>query len=91
MKLKTHCAMSVDRTGFDFNSLHQWIDKSQKQKGVNHRNQRHHFNIKDKETIKKFWDKKKGKGWGEKALQEWLFHIALDNLNTAFKLQNKKK
>lgn len=29
-------------------------------------------------------------GLGEKALIEWLFHIALDNLSTAFKMSKQR-
>jgi len=31
----------------------------------------------------------KGKDWAKKAVIEWLFHIALDNLVTAFRMSNK--
>lgn len=37
-------------------------------------------------TIKNYWEQKKGFGWGDKAVIEWLFHIAIDNISTAFKL-----
>ena len=90
MRVKVHCAISKERTGFDFKSLHEWIDKDCKKHGVNHRRVNHAYNLKDANTIKKYWDKKKGDGWGDKAIQEWLFHIALDNLDTAFKIQNHK-
>lgn len=50
---------------------------------------RHHYNERDKNTIKEYWDSK-GEGMGEKAIIEWLFHIALDNLSTAFKMSNQK-
>lgn len=53
--------------------------------GVNHRLERHSYNLTEEKTIKDYWDKKKGDGWGNKAVVEWLFHIALDNLETAFK------
>ncbi len=91
MRLEAHCAISKDRTGFDFKDLHQWIDEAQKKKGVNHRAKKHFFNTKDANEIKRYWNKERGTGWGEKAIQEWLFHIALDNLDTAFKMQNRKK
>ena len=86
----THCAISKKRTGFDFKELHKWIDENQKEDGFDHRRKRHYYNEKDRKTIKEHWDKKKGKGWGEKAIIEWLFHIAIDNLETAFKLSSKK-
>lgn len=88
--LKTHCAISKKRTGYSFSDLHKWIDESSKQYGYNHRRVRHSFNKKEAEQIKKYWDNKKGKGWGQKAVIEWLFHIALDNLDTAFRWSKKE-
>jgi len=82
---KTHCAISKKRTGYDFSELHTWIDEPSKKLGKNHRTVRHAWNETDKRTIKQYWDNKKGKGWGDKAVIEWLFHISLDNLSTAFK------
>ena len=79
-----HCAISKKRTGYPFRSLHKWIDKHHKKYGVNHRTKRHAFNKKEEKEIKDFWDKK-GMGLGRKAVVEWLFHIALDNLETSFK------
>lgn len=83
--LKAHKNMSKDRTGFDFEELHKWIDEPQKDLGVNHRIERHSYNTGDEGKIKSYWDKKKGTGWGDKAVCEWLFHIAVDNMETAFK------
>ncbi len=85
---RTHCAISKKRTGNDFAELHRWIDKPTKRLGYDHRIERHHFNEDDKNTIKGYWDAKK-EGLGEKAVIEWLFHIALDNLATAFRMSNK--
>jgi hypothetical protein len=85
---KTHCAISKKRTGHDFADLHRWIDEPKKKLGFNHRQERHHFNEKDMKLIKDFWNKRK-KGLGEKAMVEWLFHIAIDNLDTAFRLSSK--
>jgi len=82
-----HCAISKKRTGEDFKELHQWIDEPYKEKGMNHRAIRHFYNLKDEKTIKEYWNKKGNKG--EIAVVEWLFHIALDNLNTAFKMDKK--
>jgi hypothetical protein len=79
--LKTHRAISQKRTGFDFAELHKWVDEPKKKLGFNHRQERHYLNDADMKTIK---DR-----WGEKAIIEWLFHIAIDNLNTAFKLSSK--
>jgi hypothetical protein len=76
---RTHCAISKKRTGNDFAELHRWIDE---------RIERHFLNEDDKDTIKRYWDAKE-EGLGEKAVIEWLFHIALDNLVTAFRMSNK--
>jgi hypothetical protein len=84
-RLEVHCAISKTRTRFGFEELHTWIDKDAQDLGVDHRKRRHYFNIKDEKEIRDYWDEKKGKGWGEKAVVEWLFHIALDNLETAYK------
>ena len=74
---KVHCAISKKRTGKKFEDLHNWIDEHHKEMGVNHRTVRHSFNLKDKYYVKK--------EWGQEGVVEWLFHIALDNLETSFK------
>ena len=86
--LGAHCAISKQRTRFNFAKLHQWIDHHPQAKdlGVDHRIERHAYTNKDRNVIKKYWDQKRGGGWGEKAVIEWLFHIAIDNISTAFKL-----
>jgi len=86
--LKIHCAISKKRTGNNFAELHRWIDKSATILGYDHRVERHYFNEDDKNTIKRHWDAKR-EGLGEKAVIEWLFHIALDNLDTAFRMSSK--
>ena len=35
-------------------------------------------------TIKNYWERKKP-GRGQKAVVEWLFHVAIDNISTALK------
>jgi hypothetical protein len=87
--LRVHCAISKKRTGQTFEDLHRWIDAPTEELGFNHREKRHHYNEADKERIKKYWDSKKV-GLGEKAVIEWLFHIAIDNLYTAFKMSNQE-
>ena len=86
---RVHCAVSRERTTFNFQELHKWIDEDKKKQGVNHRVNRHTYNLKEANVIEKYWEKEKGKGWGKKAVTEWLFHIAIDNLETAFKSANK--
>ncbi|MCX6770985.1 MAG: hypothetical protein NTX79_02935, partial [Candidatus Micrarchaeota archaeon] len=41
------------------------------------RTERHSYNRADEQLVRQ--------KWGEKAVVEWLFHIAIDNLDTAFK------
>jgi len=86
--IRAHCAISRQRTGFDFEELHRWIDNPPEAKilGVDHRIERHAYTNRDMEYIKTYWDQKKGVGWGDKAVIEWLFHIAIDNISTAYKL-----
>ena len=88
--LMQHCAISKERTGYGFRSLHKWIDWGAEDIGVDHRSERHYFTLKHKETIKDHWRREKGSRWGEKAVIEWLFHIALDNLETAYKMSLQK-
>lgn len=87
--LKVHCAVSRERTGFNFKKLHEWIDEPYKKLGFNHRTERHAYNTQEEKQIRDYWDKEKDPGWGEKAVVEWLFHIAIDNLETAFKRAQK--
>lgn len=75
--LETHCKISKERTGNEFRELHLWIDEPWRILGCNHRIERHTFN----EAYKNFIEQK----WGKKAVTEWLFHIAIDNLETANK------
>ena len=86
--LKTHCAISLKRTSYDFAELHRWIDEPTRNLGIDHRTERHYYNENDKNTIKRYWDAKR-EGLGEKAVIEWLFHIAIDNLYTAFKMSSQ--
>lgn len=87
--VRIHCAVSRERTDFNFKRLHEWIDEPYKKLGVNHRLERHADNSMDRKAIRDFWDKEKGEGWGDKAVVEWLFHISIDNLETAFKEAQK--
>ena len=78
--VETHCKISKARTqgGKDFRELHEWIDEPQKHFGVDHRLERHSLNS----VYKKFVEENFG---GKRAVIEWLFHIAIDNLETANK------
>lgn len=81
--VEEHCKISLERTKGknDYRELHEWIDEPKKYLGVNHRLERHA----DNEAYRDFIKKK----WGEKAVVEWLFHIAIDNLVTAYKTSNE--
>ena len=74
-KNQVHCAISMKRTGKYYKKLHKWIDEGSDERGVDHRSERHHYsNELRKEVEQKFG--------GKEAVSEWLFHIALDNLDT---------
>ncbi len=81
--VEEHCRISLDRTKGknDYRALHEWMDEPQKFLGINHRIERHV----DSEAYREFIKFK----WGEKAIVEWLFHIAIDNIVTAFKTSNQ--
>jgi hypothetical protein len=59
--INIHKKFSKDRTGFDFEELHRWIDEPYKDLKVNHRIKRHSYNNGEAEFIRKYWDKKRGK------------------------------
>ncbi|MFW9881497.1 MAG: hypothetical protein ACFFG0_51185 [Candidatus Thorarchaeota archaeon] len=82
-ELRAHCKISRDRTSEEFEDLHRWIDNPPEAKilGVNHRIKRHAYKVEDEEYIKNIW--------GEKGVIEWLFHVAIDNIHTAYKLAKK--
>ena len=75
--VETHCAISKERTGEEFRKLHEWIDAPRKELGFNHRIERHAFHEGYKDYIEK--------EWGKKGVVEWLFHLSLDNIETANK------
>lgn len=92
-KNSKHCVISEERTGFNFKDLHSWIDQDEDGLRMNHRCKRHFYNTELEKEIKERWDKK-GKeigkrNLGKKAVVEWLFHIAVDNLETAMKRGKK--
>ncbi len=81
--LWVHCRISLQRTNgeYDYRDLHRWIDEPKKYLGVNHRMMRHTYNAADRDYIRM--------RFGERAVVEWLFHIAIDNLVTACKISNR--
>ncbi len=76
--LKTHTAISKQRTGKSYTKLHKWIDEPSKCLGRAHRIERHNQSSDYQKYIEKLY--------GKKGVIEWLVHIALDNLETANKL-----
>jgi len=75
--VEAHCKISKHRTGNEYRDLHDWIDAPKKELGLNHRIERHS----DNEIYRKYIRE----NWGEKGVIEWLFHIAIDSLDTAYK------
>jgi len=78
---KEHCKISKERTGGTFEELHKWMDEGQEYLKHDHRLERHFYT----EEYRKFIEEK----WGDKAVVEWLFHIAIDNMETANKFAIK--
>ena len=78
---KAHCAISKIRTGKDFSDLHEWMDGPSKELGIDHRILHHALDQKTLEFVKS--------KWGEKGVVEWMFHISLDYLWTAYKYARK--
>jgi len=72
-----HCKISEIRTGNRFEALHKWIDQPREDLGVDHRTERHSYNRADEQYIRDRWD--------SRGVVEWLFHIAIDNIDTAYK------
>ena len=75
-KLKIHIAISKKRTGESYEELHKWIDNNEESEGVDHRSKNHFYT----NELRKYVYSNFG---GHKAVSEWLFHIALDNLDTS--------
>ena len=69
-------AISRKRTGKSYDKLHCWIDDNKDDKSVNHRSKNHHYS----EDLRKYVYSNFG---GHEAVSEWLFHIAMDNLDTS--------
>ena len=75
---KVHNAISRIRTDKDYSKLHRWMDEDEENRGVNHRIKNHYYS----EELRQYVHKNFG---GDEAVSEWLFHIALDNLETSIK------
>jgi len=72
-----HKRISVERTDDEFAELHKWMDEATTSLKFNHRLERHFYMSDYEEFI--------ANKWGKKAVVEWLFHIAIDNIETANK------
>ena len=70
--VKTHMAISKQRTGKTYEALHKWIDEK---RGIAHRNKRHFYTP----ALRKYVFENFG---GQQAVQEWLLHIAIDAFST---------
>ena len=73
---KHHQAISKERTGKTFAKLHNWIDDNKDDKSVNHRSKNHYYTKELRQYVYNTFG-------GNEAVSEWLFHIALDNLDTS--------
>ena len=82
--LDIHCKLSKRRTGRSFEELHRWMDIYAQTLGVDHRSERHAYTIAMEKQVHDYYEKKE-RGLGNIAVEEWLFHIALDNLHTLHK------
>jgi hypothetical protein len=77
-KWTIHFALSRKRTdGDSYEKLHKWIDENSEEEGVNHRNNGRHVYTNENRKYVYFTF------GGDEAVSEWLFHIALDNLDTS--------
>ena len=56
--------------------MHKWIDDNKDDKSVDHRSAKHFYSKELKKEISENFG-------GPEAVSEWLFHIALDNLDTS--------
>jgi hypothetical protein len=74
--LEHHCDISIKRTDKDYRDLHKWVDENSTERGVNHRTERHSYTTELKDIVSRRFG-------GAEAVSEWLFHIALDNLDTS--------
>jgi hypothetical protein len=75
--LKTHCEISLKRTGKEFRELHEWMDEPRKELGRAHRTERH-----DNTYIDYVEER-----WGWEGVLEFLHHIAVDYRDTREKMQ----
>jgi len=72
---RVHCAISMKRTGKTYQELHSVIDDNKEDRTANHRSKNHYYTNELKDYIYKRFSR-------AETVSEWLFHIALDNLDT---------
>jgi len=80
--LNKHCAISAERTGYPYTELHKWMDERRAELGEDHRIHRHVLRTDDLDYVRKRFG-------GNKAVVEWLFHSAIDSLETAYKISKR--
>lgn len=74
--IRAHQAISEKRTGKTYEKLHRWMDNDKNTRGTDHQNEKHIYtDALKKEVYDKFGE--------EEAVSEWLFHIALDALDSS--------
>lgn len=81
-RLDKHRAISRERTGHPYAELHKWMDEHYTELGEEHRIHRHVLRSDDLEYVRKRFG-------GDKAVVEWLFHSAIDSLETAYKISKR--
>ena len=72
----------MERTGSPYTELHKWMDEHCAELGKDHRMHRHALNQEDLNYVKENFG-------GDKAVVEWLFHSAIDSLETAYKISKQ--
>ena len=75
--IEEHCKFSRIRTGKTYEDLHKWMDEPVREKGIEHRAERHGLN--DIEYVRHTW--------GDEAVNEFMVHIILDFQDTKAKLE----
>ena len=73
---KSHCSISNKRTGETYSELHSWIDEGKDDNNLGLKGKNHHYS----EELRDYVSKNFG---GDEAVSEWLFHIAIDALESS--------
>ena len=73
---KDHQVISFKRTEKTYAELHDWMDEGTTERGLSHTSKNHVYSKELKDYIFNNFG-------GKEAVSEWLFHIALDHLDTS--------